>query len=293
MQLKVLVLCFALGACGWAQNEKESLLIGPGDILNIKVFETPEMDQQARVTDSGEIPLVLGGTIKVAGLTPAAAAREVERVLVKGNYLLTPHVGVTVAQYATQYVSVMGQVHAPGNYPIGTPRSILDVLAQAGGLTDTADRKVTIERRGTKERVEFFVSNKSDAAFTSNVLVYPGDIVLVPKADLVYVLGDVGRPGGFAKLTNDSRLTVLQAVAMAGGTQPTAVPSHARLIRKKPDGSVEELKLPLSDMQKGHKPDIQLKADDIIYVPFSYARNLALGSSAMVAGAAGAAIYHF
>ena len=280
-----------LGGLCWAQSE--SLLIGPADLVGVKVLEMAELEQHARVTDAGEFPLILGGPVKIAGLTPAEAARTIEQRLVEGQYLLHPHVSVTVEQFATQNVSVLGQVRSPGTYPIGTPRSILDVLAAAGGLTDAADRKILIERRFTKQRVEYFVSNDSQTAINSAMMVYPGDLVIVPKADAVYVLGDVGRPGGYAKSTNDSRLTLLQAIAMAGGTQPHAVPSHTRLIRKKPDGTYEDTTVQLSAMQKGKAPDMELQADDIIYVPFSYMRNLALGASALVAAAASASIYHF
>ena len=128
---------------------------------------------------------------------------------------------------------------------------------------------------------------------SANVPVYPGDTVLVPKADVVYVLGDVNRPGGIAIVTNDSKLSALQALSLAGGTPPNAVPSHSRLIRKQADGSHVELPLQLSAMQKGKEPDIPLQGDDIIYVPFSYARNMAVGAGSLVGATSSAAIYRF
>jgi polysaccharide export outer membrane protein len=128
---------------------------------------------------------------------------------------------------------------------------------------------------------------------SNSLLVYPGDTVFVPRASFVYVLGDVAKPGGYAMATNDSKLSVLQVVAQAGGTQPTAVPAKARLIRKRDDGTYEESALPLSDMQKGKTSDRQLQTDDIIYVPFSYVRSMALGVDSLVAAAASASIYRF
>ena len=289
--VKSLMLLFCCAACCGAQTE--SLTIGPGDLLHVKVLEASELEQSARVTDAGTFTLILGGTVHVAGLTPPEAALAIERVLVEGHYLLTPHVSVMTEQTATQNVTIMGQVHSPGSYPIGTPRPILDVLALAGGLTDLADRKVTIQRRASTERITFVVSNSANAALDGSVSVFPGDTVLVSKADVVYILGDVNRPGGFAMVTNDQKLSAVQAISLAGGTPPNAVPSRARLIRKQADGSHVEIPLQLSAMEKGKQPDIQLQADDIVYVPFSYARNVAVGAGSLVGATSSAAIYHF
>jgi polysaccharide export outer membrane protein len=198
-----------------------------------------------------------------------------------------------VSHYATQTVSVLGQVRVPGGYAIATPRTILEVLALAGGVNETASRKIVIERRGSRQRVDFFLSNTPAAALDGNAMVYPGDIVFVPKADIVYVLGDVGRPGGFMNTTNNGTISALQVLALAGGTKNSAVPSHARLIRKKPDGGYSEINLSLSAMQKGRQADIPLQADDILYVPFSYLRNIAVNANTLVSSAESAAIYHF
>lgn len=284
----LLLIC---ATCCFAQTE--SLTIGRGDLLHVKVLEAPELEQSARVTDAGMVPLILGGSVQVVGLTPAEAALAIDGILVSGHYLLTPHVSITIDQTATQNVAVMGQVHAPGSYPIGTPRPVLDVLALAGGLTDLADKKITIERQATKRHIEYVVSNSAKDALDASVDIFPGDTIVVPKADVVYILGDVNRPGGIAMVTNDSKLSVVQALTMAGGTPPNAVPSHARLIRKQADGSRVEIPLQLSAMQKGKKPDMQLQADDIVYVPFSYTRNIAVGAGSLVGATSSAAIYHF
>ena len=288
--LSFIILLSGLTLTAFAQQE--SLLIGPGDQLGIQVFDTPELTQHTRVTDAGDVLLVMGGGVKVLSMTPGQAASAIEQALVKGNVLNHPHVTVTVEQYATQNVSVLGEVRTPGVYPLPTPRGVLDALAMAGGLTEMADRKIAIERRSTHERFTFVVSNNANSALDQKVMVYPGDTVLVSKVGVVYVLGDVGRPGGFPMATNDSTISVLQAVALASGTPPTAVPSHARLIRKTDQGYVEK-HLPLSDMQKGKVADMPMRADDIIYVPFSYAKSLAVNASGIIASAGSAAIYRF
>jgi polysaccharide export outer membrane protein len=283
----VLLLAPGLGA-----QTKESLLIGPGDLLHVQVFDTPELEEHVRVTDAGELPLVLGGPVKVSALTPAEAGHAIEDALMRGHFLLTPRVQVTLDETATQKVSILGEVRLPGAYTIQTPRSILEVLTLAGGLTDLADRKVLIERHGTSEKVPYFVSNAPDAALDAAVKVNPGDTILVPRAGIVYVLGDVGRPGGYAMTNNEAQLSALELIARAGGTSHTAIPSHARLIRKS-KGAYVDMALPLSDMQKGKRPDLPLQADDMIYVPFSYMRNFAVSGSGIAASAASAAVYRF
>lgn len=272
---------------------KSSLLIGPGDMLHLEVFDTPDLEQRVRVTDEGEISLTLGGKVKVAGLTPADAASVVDSYLVTKNYLIHPHVSIVVEVYATQKVTVLGEVKLPGQYEVGTPRSILDVLAMAGGLTDIADRNLTVVRHNSSEQISYFVSNTTAEAVKTEILVYPGDKVIAAKAGIVYALGDFARPGGYTITNNYSQLTVLQLVARAGGTNHSAVPSHARIVRKAPDGSLTDILLQLGKMQKGKVPDMTLQADDILYVPFSYVRNFMLNGSSIAASAASAAIYHF
>jgi polysaccharide export outer membrane protein len=287
----LLLMLFTCCASGFGQ--KESLLIGPGDLLHIQVLEAPEEDQHARVTDAGDVPLILGGDVHVAGLAPSEAANAIAQKLMQGNFILHPHVSVVVEQYASETVSVIGQVRTPGNYPVPAPRSILDVIAYAGGLTEMADRKVTIQRGGSKERLTYYLSNNADAALDATIQIYPGDTVVVPKVPVVYVLGDVGHPGGYAMATDDSRLTVLQVIALAGSTPPTAVPSHTKLVRQQADGTYVEINVPLSDMQKGKRADLPLQANDILYVPFSYLRNIAMGATSLVAAATTASVYRF
>jgi polysaccharide export outer membrane protein len=271
--------------------QKESLLIGPGDEVEVNVFDTPDLDQNSRVTDEGEFPLVLGGKVRLASLTPSEAARTIEQALIQAHVMYYPRVLVTVTQYATQTVTVFGQVAKPGTYSIDTPRSVVDVLGLAGGLTDLADRHVTIERHTSHRQLSYYVSNRSSDFLDQTVMVNPGDKVLVPKAGIVYVLGDVARPGGYPMTNNDGTLSVLQVVAAAGGTATSAAPGSSKLIRRTAIGGYQSDPLPLSAMQKGKKPDMQLQAGDIVYVPFSYLRNAALGITGIAAAATGAIIY--
>lgn len=286
------MLLLVLAAPFLGAQSAESLLIGPGDVLHVRVFDTPELEQHARVTDSGNLTLLLGGQVKVAGLPPAAAARAIESALVAGNVLLKPRVEVTVEEYATEKVSVVGEVKSPGAYALVTPRNVLDVLSLAGGLTELASRQVVISRYGTGDKVPYFVSNDPNVAMTNVVKINPGDTLMVPKAGIVYMLGDVKAPGGYTMTNNEGHLTALELLARAGGTPLASVPSHARLIRKT-DSGFTEIHLPLSAMQKGKQADIELQPNDIVYVPYSYWLNVVVNASGIAASATTAAVYRF
>jgi polysaccharide export outer membrane protein len=289
---RICVLLFlALGIVPSSFAQKESLLIGPGDALHIQVYDTPEMEQRARVTDSGEIPISFVGNVKVANLTPGQAAKEIEQRLIAAAIMLHPQVTVRVDVYATQNVSVMGQVLKPGVYEIDTRRKVIDVLALAGGLTDVADRHITIERHGDPNRkIDYYYSNVAGTALGDDPLVYPGDTVVVPKAAVVYVLGDVLKPGGYPISTNNSKMTVLEAIALAGSANHSAAVGRSKLVRRTPTG-VEQIDLPVNAMQKGRKVDIALMPDDVVYVPFSFLRNVAVNGQSILASATSAAIY--
>jgi polysaccharide export outer membrane protein len=261
--------------------------------LYIQVADTPEMDQHPRVTDAGDVPVTGVGSVKVAGLTPAAAASLVRNRLIAAHYMNHPEVTVSVEQYATGNVSVLGEVKVSGAYPIGTPRSVLDVLALAGGLSTDADRNILIERHGDPHHsVHYYFSNNSDQAITEQVLVNPGDTVVVSKAGIVYILGDVNRPGGYVMTNNESKMTVLQALAIAGGLTKSAKQGHARLLRTEPNGMYSDRELSVGNLQSGRLPDIAMLPGDVLYVPFSFARNTAvMGAASVAAAATTAAVY--
>jgi polysaccharide biosynthesis/export protein len=286
---ELLLVLFAITASSLAQNE--SLLIGPGDLLHLQVYDTPEMEQRARVTDAGNIPFSFLGTVNVSGLTPEQAATEIERRLVAGGVMLHPQVSVRVEGYATQNASVMGQVVKPGTYEIDTSRKVVDLLAMAGGLTDMADRHITIQRSGPhKQNVVYYYSNAATAALSDDPMVFPGDTVVVPRVAVVYVLGDVLKPGGYPMITNNSNMTVLQAIALAGYANHTAAVGKSKLVRETPAG-VQEIDLEVSLMQKGKKPDVALLPDDVIFVPFSFLRNVGINGQGILASATSAVIY--
>jgi polysaccharide biosynthesis/export protein len=289
----VILSCFVPLACSVMAGAQNSLLIAPGDLLHIQVADTPEMDADARVTDRGMVPIVGIGEVTLAGLTPSDAATAVRDKLIERHYLNHPQVSINVVEFATQQVSVIGEVKTNGAYEITTPRPILDVLALAGGLTPQADRHILLERNGDKQHpLEYYVSNDGAQAIERQVMVDPGDTIVVSRAGIVYVLGDVNRPGGYVMSNNESQLTLLQGLALAGGVSRAAKQGHAHLIRQKPGGGFSDTELSVGDIQKGKRPDLALLPGDVLYLPFSYARNLATsGGAGITAAAAQAAVY--
>jgi polysaccharide export outer membrane protein len=286
------ILCLMLASLAVSSpGQKESLLIGPGDLLHLFVYDTPEMEQHARVTDTGNIPFNFLGNVNVAGLTPEQAAEQIEQRLQAAGIMLHPQVSVNVEAYATENASVMGEVQKPGTYEIDTPHRVVDVLAMAGGLTAIADRHITIQRFGPgKQKVDYYYSNAGETALSNDPMVYPGDSVVVSKVAVVYVLGDVFRPGGYPINTNNSKMTALQAIALAGYANHTAAVGKSRLVRATPQG-VQEINLPVGAMQKGKMPDVALLPDDVVYVPFSFVRNLEVNSQGILASVTSAALY--
>ena len=290
--LSLLTALLALGAGAQEPNpatQRESLRIGPGDLLAIHIFREDDLDVKVRVKDAGTVTLPLVGSLQVGGMAAADASSAIADKYQGDGFLKHPQVSVLIEESAAQQVAVLGEVGRPGTVAVASPRSLLDVLAEAGGLLKTADRHVTI-RRSSGASVTALVPNDAAGELKpAGLLVQPGDTVLVPRAGIVYVLGDVGRPGGYL-MQDDAQLSLLQALALAAGTTRTAGEGDARLIRRS-NGATTEIPLHLKDREHGRMPDMALENNDIIYVPFSFGKNMALGANAVAASASSAIIY--
>ena len=246
--------------------------LGLGDLLSIKVYNAPDLSQSVRIDDRGSVSLPLLGRLEVAGMTPSELEARLETLLREGDYIVNPHVNVSVAEYATQGVSVSGEVMKPGIYPFTGPRRLFDVIAMAGGFSPKAGEQVTIVRRDRPEEpLSVHLSRDPSQNIVANVEVLPGDTVLVSKAGVVYVVGDVEKPGGFV-MENNTKLTVLQALALAGGHKRTASLGKAKLIRRK-SGDVQEIEIPLNKILAGKSNDMVLEEEDILFVPNSLAKS--------------------
>ena len=268
-----------------------ALLIGEGNLLDVTVYGVAELTQQVRVNERGAIYLPLIGYIPVAGLTGEEAQAAIEKQLVDGGFLKNPHVSVLIKEYTTQGISVAGEVTKPGIYPVHGARRLFDMIAAAGGLTDKAGRRVAMTHRHSPQKVEVVVLSKNPTELPeSNVPVYPGDTIVVSRAGVVYVVGEVGRPSGIVMQQNEG-MTVLQAIAMAEGTKSTAALDAAKLIRRTGE-EPQEFPIPLKQILAGKSPDLPLQADDIVFVPLSKGKSVAKKSlDAIVQIAVGLAVF--
>ena len=265
------------------------VMLGPGDHLEISVFDTPEMTQNVRVDSDGKITLALIGEIAVRGMSPDKLAGVITRKLVDGNFMKDPQVSVFVLEYAGQMAYVSGEVTRPGAYALLRSHRLLDLLSVAGGLTSHAGNAVTIVR-GDNGAQHILVDLSDKDANRSNPEILPGDSITVAQTGIVYVLGDVSRPGGFL-LDRRTKLSVVQAVALAEGTKSSAALTKALLIRTT-QGNRQVTPLDLKTMLKSQSPDVILDAGDIVFVPGSVTRGMGKTSLEVIMSSAGlAAVY--
>jgi polysaccharide export outer membrane protein len=261
--------------------------LGTGDLLDISVYNVPELNTKSRLGNNGDVYLPLIDYVHLAGLTVEEAQALIEKRLSDGGFVKNPHVTLNVDQSVSQGASLLGEVNRPGVYPIiGEPR-LLDVISAAGGFTASAGQSITVTHRNQSDKpVTVPLNRKLTDNPASNIAVSPGDTILVHKADLVYVVGEVGRPSGF--LMNSDNLTVLKAIALAGGTTRLAKMNGVRILRKGPNG-MTETPIELKKMLQAKLPDIPLKAEDILFVPSSMSKVVMTRSVDLALQAASAA----
>src|SRR5579864_5739795 len=236
-----------------ATHSTSSLRLEAGDLVEVGVYNVPELTTKARVSTNGEIYLPLIDYVHVAGLTAEEAEGLIQKRLSDGGFVKNPHVTLFVNQYASQGASILGEVAKPGVYPVPGEQRLFDLISAAGGFTERAGRSITVTHRdqpGSPITVPLS-RNVSDNP-ESNITILPGDTIIVRKADLVYVVGDVGRPSGF--LMESGHLTVLQAIALAGGTTRTANLGGTRIIHRGP-GGLSETPVELSKILRAKSPD--------------------------------------
>jgi polysaccharide biosynthesis/export protein len=268
-----------------------AMRIGGGDLLLVTVFGASDYNHEVRVASDGSISLPFLGSVQVAGHTTREIAGDLQARLSKGGYFNNPQVGVFVKEYATQGVSVLGEVQKPGVYPLLGSRTLFDALSAASGTTQTAGDKVYITHRDRPQQPEMVkLTYDGRGATQSNVPIFPGDTVVVQKAGMVYVVGNVQKPTGIAMV--DPGLTVLKAIALAQGIAPNAALDKARVVRKTSDGQIA-IPLQLKKMLAAKAPDMRLEPEDVIFVPNSAALS-ALKRSLELAlqTASGVVIYH-
>ncbi len=248
--------------------------IGAGDFLDIAEYHTPEFHSTVRVAAAGTVTLPLIGEVKLAGMDEQAAARAIEAALLAKGMLLHPLVSVLVTSYVGQDVSVLGEVTRAGVYPFTVHHRLLDLLSAASGLSPNAGRLVNVFHQSDPKTPHAVVLDPSgtDTSSDHNPELSPGDTVQVSRAGLVYVVGDVIRPGGFP-VDPVQGLTVVQALSLAWGPSQNAAVGKVLLIREQKGGRTM-IALNVRRMMRGQDPDQPVQDRDILYVPDSVAKNL-------------------
>jgi polysaccharide export outer membrane protein len=256
-----------------SSDKTPMVTLGRGDLIEINVFNVPELATKARVSNSGDIYLPLIDYVHVEGLTQEEAQAVIEKRLADGGFVRSPHVTIFVDEFTSQGVTIMGEVGKPGIYPDIGDHKLYEVISQAGGFSQNASRKIAIVRRNEAQPIEVDLPRNLTDDLHGNVEIMPGDTINVPRAPTIYIVGDVGRPS--AILVDNGTMTVLQALAIAGGPNKTAKLGDSRILRKGPSGGVTEMKIQIKKMLEAKVPDVQLQADDILFVPVSGGKILA------------------
>ena len=284
--------------------------VGPEDLLEVQVYGQDNLNRQVRVNGQGEITLPLVGVVQVKGLSP----QKIEKRLVElygSNYLRQPQISVAVKEYRHQRVAVTGAVDKPGTYEMIGPRTLLEMLALAGGLQDkgtttkAGDVVHVIRRQGGREtkggpgapftpQADTMVINlkrllvEGDAKL--NIPIRHGDVIHVPFAGNAYVLGGVKRPGAVAVKDN---LSLSQAVAMAGGVDPVLATSRVNVMRLDDQGQPVLLTARLDKVLSRQEPDITLKDNDVVVVNESSFKKALFVFKELIPGGSVAGAYRF
>ncbi len=269
--------------------------LGVGDLVEVDLFTSPsaqpEFTSKVRVGTDGTIQLPLLGAFHVAGLSLENAEGDIASSYLKHGIYKQAQVSLVVVDYGVQHsISVSGEVQKPGVYPMNGSMRLVDAIATAGGLTNRAGQQIAIEHGDPSDPTKIVPVPNGASPPGQNPTLSAGDKVVVERAGVVYVVGDVNKPGGFV-MDNTGKLTVLQALALAEGAKSTAALGSARLIRTTPQGRTET-PLQLKKIMASQMPDPLLQADDIVLVPISSSKVIARRSAeAAIYTISGLAIY--
>jgi polysaccharide export outer membrane protein len=266
------------------QVNYEDIKIAPGDVISISTYGVPELTtsgqtstgtiftpssgalQGVKVGATGEIVLPYLGTVKVAGLTISEATDYLKNALTAGGYLTDPQVSVGFVDSPTRAITVLGEVMRPAPVPAHGQIRLLDVISACGGFTPLASHTITVKRNGSADAMTIELGSDPAAAGTINIPLLPGDTVIVSKVGSVFVLGQVKTPSAIP-LGYNSPITVLRAIALAGGVNYGAGLSKARIIRTNADSQHVEILLDLKKIMFGKQQDVALRSDDVLFIP--------------------------
>lgn len=250
---KLIFACFMLFA-GMLQAADNTL--GTGDMLRITVYGNPDLTTETRVTAAGTVSFPLVGEVKVNGISVPEAEHSIAKLLKDGGFIKQPQVNIVVLQFASQQISVLGDVYKPGRYPIDHPSTLTDLLAMAGGVTANGSDQIAVisHKNGKPSRQEYDLRDMFRKNGSPDVWVAPGDIIYVPRAPVFYIYGEVQRPGVF-RLERD--MIVAQAIATGGGLTARGTERSLRIKRRNEIGELETISAVAST---------PLMADDVLQV---------------------------
>ncbi|MBV8208149.1 MAG: polysaccharide biosynthesis/export family protein [Acidobacteria bacterium] len=264
------------------------LRVSPGDEVDIGVYGAPELAVHTRVNSDGTVAVPLLGNVAVAGLTASQAQAAIATRLTAANLFSNPQVSFFVKEYTGEGISVGGEVGHPGLYPALGPHRLLDIIQLAGGTTITAGRKIVIAHRGHMQDAQTIMLSSDPLLMAQdNVELQPGDTVIVSKASLVYVLGEVGQPGAYTMDESDPA-TVLKAIALAKGPTTNAALKRVTVLHRS-SGGLTESTVPLGEILHARAGDVALNPEDIVMVAGK--RHIALNSGMVVQTLTNLAIY--
>jgi polysaccharide export outer membrane protein len=314
--LLVVVTCGVMSICAWSAETSLSTgdstyVLGPGDRITVQVEDVNEIQAKpVRLDPSGFIDLPLAGRISASGLTSEQLRLAIAAQLKK--YVTNPQVSIDIVEYQSRPVSVIGEVNSPGVHQLDGPKRLIEVISLAGGLREDAGAQVIITREAGYGPIPLAdartdVNHRFSTASISldsllaaknpaeNILIRPDDVISIPRADVVYVVGDVKKAGGFEMRSHDA-MSLLQALSLAEGLGPDAAPQKARILRPTAEDAskVTEIPVDIKQIFAGKAGDMQLYANDVLFVPNSLSKSSARrAAEAVLQAATGVAIYHW
>lgn len=255
----------AIASCGAVQAQVPAsvpdtteYILGPGDVIRVNVYQIPDLTAETRISESGQITFPLLGNVNVGGLTTMGVQEKIGKALKDGGFVLKPQVIVSIVQVKSNLVSILGQIGRPGRYPIENLNTkVSEIVATAGGVLPGGSDVVTLvgTRYDKPVRLEIDVPAILQSGKTElDIVVANGDIIFVPEAPRAYMYGEVQRPGVFRI---NRGMTVLQALASAGGVTLRGTERGMRVHRRDATGTVQIIDLKMSDL---------VEAEDVIYV---------------------------
>jgi len=236
---------------------EEDYLIGGGDTVEIVVYGQSDLTTATRISqDDGTITFPLVGEVAIAGLSPEGAGRKIAKLLRDGGFIKNPQVSLTVKEFQSQKIPVMGQINNPGQYPLKGESRVIDLISDAGGLKDdAADIIIVVKKKNGKQvKHEIDLLRFYAGDMNENIKVASGDFVLVPKMDEFYIHGEVQSPGMYRL---ERGMTVMQAVSVGGGITGRGSLKGIRVTRSQGDGTTKKFKLDLTD---------KVEPKDVLYV---------------------------